>query len=68
MQELGLVRRHGRLRRWSGARQLQLRMRRALFARSRLTKKSQNDADRLRKYLARFGLEWSAVKSLREAP
>jgi transcriptional regulatory protein RtcR len=35
---------------------------RALFAKSRLTKKSQNDADRLRKYLVRFGLEWSALR------
>lgn len=31
---------------------------RALFAASRRRKSSTNDADRLRKYLARFGLEW----------
>nr|WP_315379798.1 sigma 54-interacting transcriptional regulator [uncultured Sphingomonas sp.] len=34
---------------------------RALFAASRSRRSSANDADRLRKYLARFGLEWSAV-------
>ena len=32
---------------------------RELFAVSRTKKKSHNDADRLRKYLARFGLSWS---------
>lgn len=32
---------------------------RTLFAQSRLRKASSNDADRLRKYLARFGLSWS---------
>jgi transcriptional regulatory protein RtcR len=31
---------------------------RKLFAVSRQTKKQPNDADRLRKYLARFGVEW----------
>jgi transcriptional regulatory protein RtcR len=31
---------------------------RALFTTSREKKKTVNDADRLRKYLARFGLEW----------
>ncbi|MBI1293224.1 AAA family ATPase [bacterium] len=31
---------------------------RRLFQASRQTKASSNDADRLRKYLARFGLEW----------
>jgi transcriptional regulatory protein RtcR len=36
---------------------------RLLFDRSRERKKSANDADRLRKYLARFDLEWSALKS-----
>ena len=36
---------------------------RALFAGSRARKRSSNDADRLRKYLARFGLEWAQVKS-----
>ena len=34
---------------------------RTLFARSRETKKSTNDADRLRKYLAKFGLDWASV-------
>lgn len=34
---------------------------RRLFAVSRQGKSSRNDADRLRKYLGRFGLEWSAV-------
>ena len=35
---------------------------RVLFDRSRERKRSANDADRLRKYLARFDLEWSGVK------
>jgi transcriptional regulatory protein RtcR len=35
---------------------------RVLFERSRARKTSTNDADRLRKYLARFGLEWTEVK------
>jgi transcriptional regulatory protein RtcR len=35
---------------------------RALFDRSRERKKTANDADRLRKYLARFDLEWAEVK------
>jgi transcriptional regulatory protein RtcR len=34
---------------------------RALFAVSRCGKTSVNDADRLRKYLARFGLTWGSV-------
>ncbi|WP_375772369.1 RNA repair transcriptional activator RtcR [Archangium gephyra] len=34
---------------------------RALFAQSRSQKKSVNDADRLRKYLARFELSWADV-------
>ena len=34
---------------------------RRLFAVSRQVKTSQNDADRLRKYLARFGLNWEMV-------
>lgn len=34
---------------------------RTLFAASRARKASSNDADRLRKYLARFGLEFEAV-------
>ena len=33
-----------------------------LFDRSRERKKSANDADRLRKYLARFDLDWGEVK------
>lgn len=36
---------------------------RNLFASSRENKKSVNDADRLRKYLQRFGLDWNAVSS-----
>jgi|RhiMethySRZTD1v2_1073278.scaffolds.fasta_scaffold00057_33 transcriptional regulatory protein RtcR len=35
---------------------------RMLFERSRERRKLANDADRLRKYLARFGLEWTEVK------
>jgi transcriptional regulatory protein RtcR len=35
---------------------------RMLFAVSRQGKKSSNDADRLRKYLARFGLDWEGVR------
>jgi transcriptional regulatory protein RtcR len=35
---------------------------RLLFARSREQKRIANDADRLRKYLARFGLDWDLVK------
>ncbi|WP_374335224.1 RNA repair transcriptional activator RtcR [Leeia sp.] len=34
---------------------------RQLFAQSRQDKKSSNDADRLRKYLARFDLQWGDV-------
>ena len=36
---------------------------RVLFDRSRAKKTVANDADRLRKYLARFGLDWASVKS-----
>ena len=36
---------------------------RALFAASRARRSSANDADRLRKYLARFGLDWASLKS-----
>lgn len=36
---------------------------RELFAVSRLKKANPNDADRLRKYLARFGLSWENVRS-----
>jgi transcriptional regulatory protein RtcR len=35
---------------------------RTLFAVSRLSKAMPNDADRLRKYLARFGLTWSELR------
>lgn len=35
---------------------------RELFAVSRAKKKNANDADRLRKYLARFGLSWEQVR------
>ena len=35
---------------------------RTLFASSRTTKQSSNDADRLRKYLARHGLSWDALR------
>ncbi|MFO1010298.1 MAG: RNA repair transcriptional activator RtcR [Planctomycetota bacterium] len=38
---------------------------RELFATSRAKKTSSNDADRLRKYLARFGLDWARVKDAR---
>lgn len=36
---------------------------RTLFAASRAKKASVNDADRLRKYLARFGLDWEAASA-----
>lgn len=36
---------------------------RALFAASRRKKSNPNDADRLRKYLARFGLSWAQLHS-----
>jgi transcriptional regulatory protein RtcR len=35
---------------------------RILFGSSRERKKAANDADRLRKYLARFGLSWDLLK------
>lgn len=34
---------------------------RTLFTVSRSKRKTQNDADRLRKYLGKFDLEWSAI-------
>ena len=37
---------------------------RKLFNRSRLKKGRNNDADRLKKYLAKYGLEWSSIKKL----
>ena len=36
---------------------------RRLFAVSRLAKQKPNDADRLRKYLAKFGLTWGDIIS-----
>jgi len=36
---------------------------RTLFAASRAAKATPNDADRLRKYLARFGLDWQSVRA-----
>jgi transcriptional regulatory protein RtcR len=36
---------------------------RELFAVSRTQRASTNDADRLRKYLARFGLDWETVRA-----
>ncbi|MFY0611944.1 MAG: RNA repair transcriptional activator RtcR [Hyphomicrobiaceae bacterium] len=36
---------------------------RSLFAASRLRRSTSNDGDRLRKYLARFGLDWAAVSA-----
>lgn len=38
---------------------------RALFANSREKKRSSNDADRLRKYLSRFGITWDLVQAER---
>ncbi len=38
---------------------------RRLYSASRTRKKVSNDADRLRKYLFRFGLDWSDVRSSR---
>jgi transcriptional regulatory protein RtcR len=35
---------------------------RALFSASRSRRSSSNDADRLRKYLQRFGLDWASVR------
>jgi len=35
---------------------------RKLFAATRENRKTANDADRLRKYLARFDLDWDGVK------
>ena len=40
---------------------------RRLFNASRLRKRSTNDADRLRKHLLRFGLNWSDVCGRRDA-
>ncbi|HJB65958.1 MAG TPA: RNA repair transcriptional activator RtcR [Candidatus Mailhella merdavium] len=38
---------------------------RLLFARSRERKQHANDADRLRKYLAKFGLDWESLREKR---
>ena len=38
---------------------------RTLFAASRAAKTSSNDADRLKKYLARFGLDWEQIAGRR---
>ena len=40
---------------------------RTLYGASRGRKTSSNDADRLRKYLARFGLEWASIRASAEA-
>ena len=40
-----------------------VKVKRILFDRSRERKKIANDADRLRKYLARFDLEWGELKA-----
>jgi transcriptional regulatory protein RtcR len=37
---------------------------RALFAASRTRRSTANDADRLRKYLARFGLDWATISQI----
>ncbi len=37
---------------------------RQLFGASRTRRKSTNDADRLRKYLSRFGIEWGQIAGL----
>lgn len=39
---------------------------RALFAASRARRSSVNDSDRVRKYLAKFGLTWDDIQSRRE--
>jgi transcriptional regulatory protein RtcR len=38
---------------------------RVLFSMSRRRRATANDADRLRKYLARFGLSWQAIQERR---
>jgi len=40
---------------------------RRLFGVSRQAKAQPNDADRLRKYLGRFGIEWSQVTDAKES-
>jgi transcriptional regulatory protein RtcR len=41
---------------------------RTLFAASREKRKSQNDSDRIRKYLAKYGLSWDLVQNLALQP
>ena len=41
---------------------------RTLFSASRARRASANDADRLRKYLQRFGLDWPTVAGISTAP
>jgi transcriptional regulatory protein RtcR len=41
---------------------------RRLFGVSRLRKSAANDADRLRKYLVRFGLDWKTIKAETQPP
>ena len=41
---------------------------RVLFAASRARRKTVNDADRVRKYLARFDLSWHAVREVVDTP
>ena len=41
---------------------------RRLFGVSRLRKTAPNDADRLRKYLVRFGLDWKTIKAETQSP
>lgn len=40
---------------------------RQVFVISRMKKGTTNDADRLRKYLARFGLDWSRIQAIESA-
>jgi transcriptional regulatory protein RtcR len=41
---------------------------RALYSASRDRKTTTNDADRLRKYLTRFGIEWSQIQTNASSP
>jgi transcriptional regulatory protein RtcR len=41
---------------------------RRLFGVSRTRRAATNDADRLRKYLVRFGLDWKAIKAETQPP
>jgi transcriptional regulatory protein RtcR len=51
------------LRVCAGSRSLSEAGRRTLFAVSRHRRSTTNDADRLRKYLARFGLAWRDLQT-----